>query len=190
MKYFIRPEHMQGREITVYIYRYYDLEKYKTIREYGEGGLYKEFSIDDTLCRYRRRDLSEYRHGNPFEMFDLQKKHEEQLVFYRKWIQAAEEILEYHNIRNNGCAFGDLNLGGKYASFRNETFVPLRSREKEVLENQKDKQSFSVDDLFVYPLNENGWNASGHPDANLIYEALRFNQVKLYDYVKWFNLDL
>lgn len=185
------PEHMRGREITVYIYRYYDLQKHHTIREYGEGGLFKEYPIHVKTENnpYYKSHFMEYQHMHPFEMFELEKKHEEPLIFFRKWVQVAEELLEHAGIINNGCAFGDIPLGGKYASFRNETFVPLKSREKELLENQKKEfQTVSVDDYFMYPPNDCGWNASGNDDAPLVYEALRFNEVRLYDHKKWFGI--
>ena len=192
------PEHMRGREITVYIYRYHDLSKHDTVREYSSGGVYKEYSIHDANNRYYKKNLSEYAHGNPLDLYGLEKKHEESLLFYRKWIKVAEKILEKEGIRPNGVAFGDLPLGGKYASFRNETFVPMLEKVKKVEEdlqrqqenpntNLKFQVSYSVDDLFVYPPNEAGWNASGNEDAFTVYEALRFNKVKLYDYKKWFD---
>ncbi|KAF0982580.1 hypothetical protein FDP41_011510 [Naegleria fowleri] len=70
------PEHMRGREITVYIYRYYDLQKHHTIREYGEGGLFKEYPIHVKTENnpYYKSHFMEYQHMHPFEMFELEKK--------------------------------------------------------------------------------------------------------------------
>lgn len=63
-----------------------------------------------------------------------------------KWltfIAEAEQALESAGVRSRGIADGDFPLG-KYASIRNEAFVP---------DGKKD---------MVYPPNEAGWNGAGH----------------------------
>ncbi|KAL9657569.1 hypothetical protein ABK040_000996 [Willaertia magna] len=168
------PEHMKGREITLYIYRYYNPNDYYFIREYIGNNSFIKHYLNDKNSEFYKNNLLEYVHYNPFDQYELTLQDEEPLQFYWNFIKEAEQLLEKENIRTNGCAQGDLPLGGKYATFRNETCIICP-------EKRKDKNVKDIDNLFMYPPNETGWNASGMEDALFIYYSLRqLNDRSLY----------
>lgn len=154
------PDHMKGREITIYLYRYYDLNRYRTIREYVGNGLFVNHSIDDPNDFYSSTNLMEFNNvtSNPFDTFELSKDDEEDLSFYRPWIEKVEQILSENGIEtNDGCAKGDLPIG-KYSSLRNEAFVPCSHLRPD---------AYDLDEKFIYPPNDAGWNAAGHDPTSL-----------------------
>ena len=65
-----------------------------------------------------------------------------------QFIQKCEARLLREGVRSRGCASGDYSLG-RYASLRNEAFVPVRNSQQQWVE--------------AMPSNELGWNAAGHP---------------------------
>jgi hypothetical protein len=65
--------------------------------------------------------------------------------YWLDMFKRIECVLEDSKIRPNGCANGDLPLG-KYVSIRNEVFVHCDEK-----------------DVGIYPPDECGWNALGHP---------------------------
>ncbi|KAG2387233.1 hypothetical protein C9374_001565 [Naegleria lovaniensis] len=198
------PQSMRGREITLYIYRYYEIEKLKNIREYlcvggdHDGALnlenvttdntmetcqqqqdtlkneitVKDYSIyDETNVKYHYSNFMEFT-SHPFKQFELTKQDEESLSFLRKWVFEVEQILERENIQSNGCADGDLSLGLKYASFRNESFIPVIDAQT----HSADKHALSsneVNELFRYPPNYSGWNAANYEEATTIAENFK-----------------
>lgn len=112
------PDSMRGREITVYIYRYYELPKLQKIREYaGTLESAKDYSIFEQDGKYHFSNFMEFT-SHPFKQFGLTKGDEEDLFVLRRWVMEMEEILSREKVTPNGCANGDLPLGGKYASFR------------------------------------------------------------------------
>ena len=73
----------------------------------------------------------------------FEKKEEKNFKFYYDLLIDIEKQLDLENIRQtikDGCADGDLWIG-KYASLRNEAYCK------------------SINGGFIYPPNENGWNA-------------------------------
>ncbi len=163
------PSHMKGREITVYIYRYYDIAQCRTIREYVGKGLFIHHDIDDAREeQYRADNFMEFnsQHAastpsnshHPFHMFDLGKNDEEDVRFYARWIGEVERILLDNGIEtNDGCADGDLPIG-TYSSLRNEAFVPCAHLRP---------QTRDIDERFIYPPNDAGWNAAGHDCSSM-----------------------
>jgi len=166
------PEKMKGREITFYIYRYYELDKFSTIREFSHGD-FTHHSIHDTDGKYHKSNFMEYYSStHPFQQFELKKSDEQPLSSIKQFVREVEEILEQEGITPNGCADGDLPLGGKYASFRNETFIPCMD-----IQEEEDTVITNVNDLFCYPPNDAGWNAAGFEEANDVYESLRLDKI-------------
>mmetsp|Transcript_24460 Transcript_24460/g.56328 ORF Transcript_24460/g.56328 Transcript_24460/m.56328 type:complete len:269 (-) Transcript_24460:144-950(-) len=121
------PRKQWGREITVYIFVHDG--------SYPDGGPMMD------LCD----PGSEHR-------FWLGPEFERGSTFWWSFVHAAEALLASASIENNGgIATGDLALGGRYASLRNEAFV--LGRDEEVGDGLK----------FIYPPNAEGWNAARHP---------------------------
>ena len=162
------PDHMKGREITMYIYRYYNLNNYRTVREFvDKSSPFIEHSVDSPNSQFHNR-LYEFDRNNahPFEMYELEKQ-DQDLAQLRSWVKKAEELLENAGVRTNGCADGDRWLNGKYTSLRNETFVVLARR----------KDSTDVERWFAYPPNDAGWNAAGHEeDGEYLFDQLRLDK--------------
>jgi hypothetical protein len=147
------PEHMRGREITMYIYRYYDPSKVKKIVQYdstreknGKYLIMKKYATNNLgkLVKSPSLEFPEFYGSDPFSQVELFPQDEVPWVQYREFIRKAEKILSENNIRPNGCADGDKPLG-KYASLRNETFV-------------------LVDKNFIFPPNQVGYNGSRYKD--------------------------
>jgi hypothetical protein len=148
------PAHMRGREITLYIYRYYDTTRIKKFYQYdptketrGKYHVSNKYRIDKLhkLVKNPSLEFPEFYGSNPFTEMDLSPEDEHPWAFYREFIRKAEKILSANNIRSNSCAHGDKWLGGKYASLRNETFVMIG----------KD---------FIYPPNQCGYNGCKYKD--------------------------
>lgn len=75
--------------------------------------------------------------------------------FWSSFVAEAERVLLDAGIENHGgTAIGDVALG-RYASLRNEAFVLRREQT-----NQHRRNGAMT---FIYPPNEAGWNAAGHP---------------------------
>lgn len=130
------PQHMRGREITVYIL------------------LYEKSSTTMQTMLYSANDLTKSKHmtdwellsvGDIYASYDLTPKDEIPLDRYLDYVVKAEKLLEQHKIQSNGCADGDYPIG-KYTSLRNEKFVAIEDDEKIRL---------------IYPPNECGYNGSG-----------------------------
>jgi len=82
--------------------------------------------------------------------WELGKKHNVASIHWEEFILRAERALRENGIRCRGCADGDLHLG-RYASLRNEAYIP-RTR----------KESEKEITLYEMPPNSCGWNAAGH----------------------------
>nr|CAG4708717.1 unnamed protein product [Naegleria fowleri] len=180
------PQSMRGREITLYIYRYYEIEKLKQVREFScsheecdhdvmnnQFISINEYSIHEVNGKYHHSHFMEFT-SHPFKQFELTREDEESLSFLRKWVFEVEEILERENIQSNGCADGDLPLGLKYASFRNESFIPVVIQDN----NRSDSDSHvtssnGVNELFRYPPNYAGWNAANYEEAESLAENFK-----------------
>lgn len=120
------PAKQRGRELTVYIFQHSSA--------YGRGGPMMG------LCP----EGSEHR-------FWLGPEFERDSDFWLSWVRDAEAVLSEAGIRSNGgIADGDLPLGGRYASLRNEAFVLGR-------------EPASTAEGYIYPPNEAGWNAARQP---------------------------
>ncbi|KAL9650060.1 hypothetical protein ABK040_003178 [Willaertia magna] len=170
------PESMKGREITIYLYQYYNLNEHLIIREYLGNGKFKNHNINDKNSKFYKNNLLEFTMStHPFLDFNLTINLEENTKLYKNFIKKAEYLLELNNIKSNGCADGDISLGGKYASFRNETFIPFDTINRI---DQNNKVKVDINDLFIYPPNDAGWNASGMERANEIYQELRIDTEK------------
>ena len=75
-------------------------------------------------------------------------------AFWRNFVTDAEQALWVAGIASHGgTAEGDVPLG-RYASLRNEAFIQGR-------EMREDGRTGPP--TFIYPPNEAGWNAAGHP---------------------------
>lgn len=75
-------------------------------------------------------------------------------AFWSAFVAQAEQALLAAGVESHGgAAEGDVPLG-QYASLRNEAFVLGREEREDGLRGQLD---------FIYPPNETGWNAAGHP---------------------------
>ncbi|EFC39366.1 predicted protein [Naegleria gruberi] len=187
------PDSMRGREITVYIYRYFHMDQMKSVCEYdcNDHEWMKEYSIFDKGGKYDCDQFTEL-DSKPFQQFELVPEMEEPLRMFRKWIRHVEYLLEKENIEPNGCADGDLPLGGKYASFRNETFIPIMNAhvEEPILHNSTQQKeavtsnndSKSVNDMFFYPPNFTGWNAANNPQAITMYNNLHLTRNASWDH--------
>lgn len=93
------------------------------------------------------RDGTEHRYW-------LGPEFERDSAFWEGFVRDAEYLLQLAGIRcNGGTATGDLPLGGPYASIRNEAFVWLPD------EHAERPGTMS----YIYPPNDAGWNAAGHP---------------------------
>jgi hypothetical protein len=129
------PEHMRGREITVYILLYENTLKTHQTMLYPQDDLTKpKHMIDWTLSS--SKDI--------YAMHDLTTKDQIPLDRYFDYVIQAEKLLEEHRIESNGCAIGDYPIG-KYTSLRNEKFVAIEDNE---------------DIRLRYPPNECGYNGS------------------------------
>jgi hypothetical protein len=163
------PQHMKGREITLYIYHFYDLDKYRTVQEFNEQLQLIPIDLNDQNNEFYNK-LSEFNSvDHPFHIYELTAEDCEDVRELRKWIIEAEQLLSDANIKSNGCADGDRWLNGKYASLRNETFIVL-SRKREMYPND-------VERLFTYPPNNAGWNGANDPNGELLFSMLRLDQV-------------
>ncbi|UJR36860.1 hypothetical protein I4U23_029573 [Adineta vaga] len=133
------PDHMRGREITVYILLYENtLLKPKQTMLYSCQDSYKPIEmIDWTLSS--SNDI--------YAMHDLTEKDEIPLDRYLDYVDRAEQLLERYDIESNGCAHGDYPIG-KYTSLRNEKFVAITD----------DGDSGKI--RLIYPPNECGYNGS------------------------------
>lgn len=122
------PAKQRGRELTVYIFQH--------CAAYADGGPMME------CCDPR----SEHR-------FWLGPEFERSGAFWRAFVLKAESMLEEAGVESHGgAATGDLPLG-RYASLRNEAFVPGF---EDALDGLRGPPAF------VYPPNEAGWNAAQH----------------------------
>jgi len=122
------PEAQRGRELTVYIFQYHEA--------YRGGGPMMECCKPGTEHR-----------------FYLGPEFERDATFWAELVRDAEEALAAAGVESHGgTACGDLPLGGRYASLRNEAFVPVR---------QDEEAEHGTD--YIYPPNKAGWNAAGHP---------------------------
>jgi len=129
------PEHMRGREITVYILLYENTLTTHQTMLYSQDDLTKpKHMIDWTLSS--SKDI--------YAMHDLTTKDQIPLDRYFDYVIQAEKLLEEHRIESNGCAIGDYPIG-KYTSLRNEKFVAIEDNE---------------DIRLRYPPNECGYNGS------------------------------
>lgn len=130
------PQHMRGREITVYILLYESTLKTNQTMLYSINNLYKPIHmIDWTLSST----------NDVYAMHDLTVEDEIPLDRYFDFVIRAEQLLEEYRIEPNGCADGDYPIG-KYTSLRNEKFVAIEDNEKTV--------------RLKYPPNECGYNGS------------------------------
>lgn len=120
------PARQRGRELTVYIFQH-------DAAAYPEGGPMMQFCSAGTEHR-----------------FWLGTEFERDSDFWMRFVRDAELALETAGAASHGgAANGDLSLGGRYASLRNEAFIPLC-------------RQGSRDMDYGYPPNEAGWNAAGH----------------------------
>lgn len=129
------PEHMRGREITVYILLYENTLKINRTMLYSQNDLTKrQYMIDWILSS--TKDI--------YATHDLTPKDEISLDRYLDYVIQGEKLLEEHRIESNGCAIGDYPIG-KYTSLRNEKFVAI---------------DYDEDIRLKYPPNECGYNGS------------------------------
>ena len=134
------PQHMRGREITVYILLYESTKTTKQTMLYSSNDLSKgKHLIDWTLSST----------GEIYAMHDLNKTDEIPLERYLDFAVRAEKLLRQHRIQPNGCAIGDYPIG-YYASLRNEKFVAVADDGDDRIEKVK----------LLYPPNECGFNGS------------------------------
>ncbi|CAF0809942.1 unnamed protein product [Adineta ricciae] len=77
----------------------------------------------------------------------MSEKDEIPLDRYLDYANRAEQLLEKHHIKSNGCANGDYPIG-KYTSLRNEKFVAI----------EDDEDRFKR--RLIYPPNACGYNGS------------------------------
>ena len=97
------PEHMSGREITIYIYKY---------NEKLNGNSNEVDDINEMNEEIKKKII-------------YTKADEEKYQFWFDFLIDVEKRLKEDNIqkrKNNGCADGDLYLG-LYTSLRNESFT-------------------------------------------------------------------
>lgn len=145
------PESQRGREITVYMYVH--------DKAYDVGG--------------PMADLAEQ--GEEYK-FWLSPEYECRGSFWRDFVREAERRLQAYGVRDRGCADGDMPLG-RYASLRNEAFVPwIKEETKSKLSSkqQMSEQKQGCSRLYVpliYPLNESGWNARGQPAPGILVDT-------------------
>jgi hypothetical protein len=168
------PPHMRGREITLYIYQYYDTTQNRHFVKYDKVNSQDDDQVAQYIVSERidlstisKRDFSEYFEKSSFHDLQL-PRYGHSWAFYRDFIRSAEDILSKNNIVPNGCADGDLPLG-KYASLRNETFVIIENR-------------------FIYPPNGCGYNGAECKDVkdelvgwNSLYNRIMDNALPYQD---------
>ena len=129
------PEHMRGREITVYIFLFETTKTSKRTLLYSKENLCQgKHFIDWELSS--KTDV--------YTMHDLKVDDQIPLERYWDYVVKAEQLLREHQAESNGCADGDYPIG-YYTSLRNEKFVAI---EKET--NQ-----------LIYPPNACGYNGCG-----------------------------
>jgi hypothetical protein len=116
-----RPEAVRGRELTVYMFRH---------DPYYDSGM--EYSGEDGVRRAVRFPRSDERSSE----------------YWWGFVHEAERLLAEAGVESRGCADGDLALGGRYASLRNEAYVLVR-------------HASGATEL-AYPPNGHGWNAARH----------------------------
>lgn len=134
------PQHQRGREMTVYVFQHDPA--------YEGGGPMMG------CCR----NGSEHR-------FWLGPEFERDASFWSGFVQSAEHLLSSAGVESNGgTADGDLSLGGRYASVRNEAFVSLPEPNAGRCNTMN----------YIYPPNDAGWNAAGHPCPLSIPPLSRF----------------
>lgn len=137
------PEHMRGREITVYILLYESTKTTKQTMLYSNNHLSKGKHLIDW-------NLSST--GEIYAMHDLNKTDEIPLERYLDFAVRAEKLLRQHRVQPNGCAIGDYPIG-YYTSLRNEKFVAVADDGDDRIEKVK----------LLYPPNECGYNGSCDP---------------------------
>ncbi|CAF1170022.1 unnamed protein product [Rotaria sordida] len=132
------PQHMSGREITVYILLYENTLKIHQTMLYSSNNLSQPKTMIDWILS-NTEDI--------YSMHDLTPKDEIPLDRYLDYANRAEKLLEQYRIEPNGCAIGDYPIG-KYSSLRNEKFVAIEDHEHD----EKIR--------LIYPPNECGYNGS------------------------------
>ena len=142
----IWPEHMRGRELTVYILFYENALKTNHTMLYSKDDLTKpKHMINWDLLSSQ----------DVYATHDLTPKDEIPLDRYLDYVIQGEKLLEQHRIQPNGCAIGDYPIG-KYTSLRNEKFVAIEDNGEIRLK---------------YPPNECGYNGS-HDARDLTKEII------------------
>jgi len=140
------PDEQRGREITFYIYRYYDPNTVKYIPVYLKNHNYQK------IQKVPRKKARSYCHefkknaSNPFDIYQLTQQEEESIEKIKDFLVTAERLLFGNKITPSGCAIGDKPLG-MYASLRNEAFI-------------YDEQGKN----FIYPPNAAGYNGALQKD--------------------------
>jgi hypothetical protein len=156
------PEHMHGREITVYILLYANTLKNHQTMLYSSQDLTKPKDMIDWTLSSPIRDI--------YAIHDLTIKNEISLDRYLDYVDQAEKLLEEYRIEPNGCAIGDYPIG-KYSSLRNEKYVAIEDEDENL--------------RLIYPPNECGYNGS-NDTRDLTKEIInlktyrqrkRFNQI-------------
>lgn len=139
------------------------------------------FGLDQSMRSHPVCECSIYNMGWVVIHFSLTIIHTTD--FFTSLVSAAEARLRIHNVRSRGCADGDLPLG-QYTSLRNEAYVKRRLR-KLVHQNGAvtygDEQSWLLSetaaaewqmlDEWIYPRNNDGWNAAHHSCPVSIFDC-------------------
>jgi len=134
------PAEQRGREITVYVYVHDS-----TTALFQDGGpqgawLSAQRDWQQRLTREEQEALCAVWLSPEFER--------DGTTYWKPFVQNLEARLTAHGVRSRGCADGDILLGGRYCSLRNEAFVP------------PDHEPGGEP---CYPSNAQGWNAMNHP---------------------------
>mmetsp|Transcript_64539 Transcript_64539/g.134596 ORF Transcript_64539/g.134596 Transcript_64539/m.134596 type:complete len:481 (-) Transcript_64539:396-1838(-) len=134
------PEEQRGREITVYIYVHDSATP--LFQDGGPQGawLSAQRDCEERPTREEQEALCAVWLSAEFER--------DGATYWKPFVKTIESRLTAHGLRSPGCADGDLSLGGRYCSLRNEAFVP------------PDHEPAGEP---CYPSNRQGWNAVNHP---------------------------
>eukprot|EP00656_Telonema_subtile_P038994 TRINITY_DN44144_c0_g1_i1.p1 TRINITY_DN44144_c0_g1~~TRINITY_DN44144_c0_g1_i1.p1 ORF type:complete len:270 (-),score=48.99 TRINITY_DN44144_c0_g1_i1:98-907(-) len=134
-----------GRELTVYVFRH--------AHEYDDG--------------HQGGPMEGLSPEGQFHLHHLGYEHEAHYDtgFWVRFIQEAERRLAAAGLQSAGVASGDLGIPGcRFASVRNEAFAPV------VDPDWEEGMPAYLKKKLMYPPNELGWNAVGHP--NPLEEAI------------------
>lgn len=120
-------EEMWGREVTVYCYT--NQAEYKDDSVPLDGGA--------TL--------------------DLKKTDQKPRTFWKEFVRRAEKRLARNGVQEIRLNPGDVPFGKRYASLRNEAFVPVDPSWREWMHINRGETE-------IYPPNVVGYNGASHPD--------------------------